>query len=133
MLLFDASAIANLVIRRGRNALALTKGNFALDLTGYEAGNALWRLCALERKITHEEAEAFLLTVAGFLGLLRLVSLAEIDLKRILSLAVSKRLTFYDSSYIAAAEAKRLTLVTDDEALAKVAEDYVETETSNEV
>ena len=87
----------------------------------------------MERKITHEEAEAFLLTVAGFLGLLRLVSLAEIDLKRILSLAVSNRLTFYDSSYIAAAEAKRLTLVTDDEALAKVAEDYVETETSNEV
>ena len=132
-LLFDASALANLVIRRGRNALAATKGNFALDLTGYEAGNALWRLCALEKKITVEEAKAFLDAIAGFLSILTLISFAEVDPKYILSLAVSKRLTFYDASYLAAAEARRLTLVTDDEALTRAAEQFVETKNSTQV
>jgi len=131
--LFDASALANLIIRRGQKALGVTKGNFALDLTGYETGNALWRLCFLEKKITHEEADAFLSTVSGFLNLLQMISFAELDSKRILSLAISKRLAFYEASYIAAAETKRLTLVTDDEALTKVAEEFVETKSSTQV
>ncbi len=56
-LLFDASALANVIIDRGRKALEVTKGNFALDLIGYEAGNALWRLSSKEKKTTQEEAK----------------------------------------------------------------------------
>ena len=128
--LFDASALANLIIKRGQRALELTKGNFALDLTGYEVGNALWRLCLLEKRISHEEADGFLSTVSDFLNLLQIISFAELDSKRILSLAISKRLTFYDASYIVAAETKRITLVTDDEDLTEIAEEFVETKTS---
>ncbi len=57
-LLFDASALANVIIDRGRKALEVTKGNFALDLIGYDTGNALWRLSSKEKKTTHEEAKA---------------------------------------------------------------------------
>ncbi len=111
----------------------LTKGHFALDLTGYEAGNALWRLCLLEKKVTEEEAYTFLSTLSGFLNLLQTISFAELDSKRILSVAISKRLTFYDASYIAAAETKSLTLVTDDATLAKAADEFVETKKSTQV
>jgi len=131
--LFDVSAITNLIIRRGQRALELTKGNFALDLTAYEAGNALWRLCLLEKKISNDEATTFLSTVSGFLSLLQTISFPDLNSKRILTVAISKRLTFYDASYIVAAETRGLTLVTDDETLAKAAEELVETRNSKQV
>lgn len=64
--LFDASAIVNIILQRGSNALPTARDNFALDLTNYETGNAVWRLCLLERKLTHDEASAFLGTTATF-------------------------------------------------------------------
>ena len=132
-LLFDASALANLIIKRGQRALEVTKGNFSLDLAGYEIGNALWRLCLLEKKISQDEAEGFLSTVSDFLGLLQLVSFAELDPKRIFNLAFSERLTFYDASYVVAAETMTMTLVTDDDRLSEVAGQFVETRSSTKV
>jgi predicted nucleic acid-binding protein len=49
-----------------------------------------------------------------------------------LNLAISKRLTFYDAAYIAAAETNRLTLITDDAALARTAEEFVQTKKSTQ-
>ena len=132
-LLFDASALANLIIKRGQRALEVTKGNFSLDLAGYEIGNALWRLCLLEKKISQDEAEGFLSTVSDFLGLLQLVSFAELDPKRVFNLAFSERLTFYDASYVVAAEIMTMTLVTDDDRLSEVAGQFVETRSSTKV
>ena len=132
-LLFDTGALANVIIERGSKALGLTKGNFALDLTGYETGNALWRLCCLDRKITQEEASAFLRAATDFLGLLEQITFADLDANQILELAISKRITFYDASYIVSAQTKRLTLVTDDEDLSTVANAYVMTQRSTEI
>ena len=50
-----------------------------------------------------------------------------------MNLAISKRLTFYDASYIAAAELRKLTLVTDDATLAATAEEFVKTKKSPQV
>ncbi len=131
-LLFDASAVVNLILKRGSKALTSARRNFALDLTGYETGNALWRLCLLERKITQDEASTFLRAASDFLSHLLEVPFDELDPSRVLDIAISKRLTFYDASYIVAAETKRLTLVTDDEELLKVASRYVSAQRSSQ-
>jgi predicted nucleic acid-binding protein len=131
-LIFDASAITNLIVTRGSKALPRTKGNFALDLTGYEVGNAIWRLCLLEKKITRTEASELLTAVIDFLNLLQLIILEELDPNRILDVAMSRRLTFYDASYLVAAQTKHLTLVTDDEDLSNAAKEYARAERSSQ-
>ena len=41
-LLFDASALLNIIRLRKQDAYRLLKGNLTLSLTRYEVGNALW-------------------------------------------------------------------------------------------
>ena len=132
-LLFDASAITNLMIAQGSKVLGKTRGNFALDLTGYEIGNAIWRLFLVERRIDSSEASELLGTAIDLLGQLRQVRLEELNSSRILEIGVSKRITFYDASYVVAAETKRLTVVTDDAGLARAAKEYVPTKHSLEI
>jgi predicted nucleic acid-binding protein len=61
--LFDASALLNLVRKRGKNTLKLLKGNYILTLTFYEVGNALWKEVLLTRCIDISEANKVLETV----------------------------------------------------------------------
>jgi predicted nucleic acid-binding protein len=119
-----------MILRRGSQALASARNNFALSLTSYEAGNAVWRLCLLERKITRSEALALVTTATDFLNLLQQIHFQDLNPNRILDIAISKRLTFYDASYIIAAETRRLTLVTDDRGLFEVAKQYVDVQPS---
>jgi predicted nucleic acid-binding protein len=132
-LIFDASAVVNLLLARGSKALPRTKNNFALDLTGYEVGNAIWRLCLLEKRIPRSEASELLTAVLDFLNLLQLIVLEELDPNRILDFAISRRLTFYDASYLVAAQTRHLTLVTDDEDLSNAAKEYVGTKRSGQI
>lgn len=132
-LLIDASAIINLLIAQGSKALKKTRGNFALDLTGYEIGNTIWRLCLLERKIAPSEASELLASAIGLLGQLQQIRLEDLNSSHILDIGVSKRITFYDASYVVAAETRRLTIVTDDESLARVAKEYAPTKRSVEI
>ena len=131
--LFDASAVTNMIIVRGRKALTRTNGNFSLDLAGYEIGNAVWRLCLLEKKISHEEASDLLDSAADFLTMLRRIRFEDLNPGRILEVGLARRLTFYDASYLVAAEALELTLVTDDEKLSEAAKGYVPTHRSTQV
>jgi len=132
-MLFDASAITNLIISGGRRALKKTAGHFTLDLTGYEIGNAVWRLCSLERKLNHAEASELVESAVDLLGQLHQVRLEELDARRILDIGISNRISFYDASYVVAADAKRFTIVTDDGQLAKIAKEYVQTKRSTEI
>lgn len=132
-LLFDASAITNLIIAHGSKALKKTIGNFALDLTGYEIGNTVWRLCRLERKLVPSEASELLASAVDLLGRLQQIRLEDLNSNHILDIGVSKRITFYDASYVVAAETRRLTIVTDDERLARIAKEYAPTKRSVEI
>jgi len=58
--LFDASALLNLVLTRGEEALELTADGSFLDLTLYEAANSLWKLAGPRKKLSPEEAEDLL-------------------------------------------------------------------------
>mgnify|MGYP001626405038 CR=1 FL=1 len=45
--LFDASSIISIIQYMKRNALRVLSGNYVLDLTIYEIGNAIWKGVAL--------------------------------------------------------------------------------------
>ncbi|WP_054856544.1 hypothetical protein [Vulcanisaeta sp. JCM 16159] len=54
--LFDASSIMNIIKHMKRGALSILRGNYVLDLTMYEIGNALWKDVTLFRILTENEA-----------------------------------------------------------------------------
>ncbi|MGA8857361.1 MAG: type II toxin-antitoxin system VapC family toxin [Candidatus Bathyarchaeia archaeon] len=132
-LLFDASAIINLIMRGSGKVLSSTRNGSVLDLTQYEIGNAVWRLCALEKKLTSEEASTLLGTATDLQEQLGRVPFQELDANRILEIAISDKLTFYDASYVVGAELKRMTLVTDDAELREVARKYVSVQRSTAI
>jgi predicted nucleic acid-binding protein len=98
----------------------------------YEVGNAAWRLCKSEGKLTSEEASSLLETATDLFEQLRRVPYQELNAKRILEIAISDKLTFYDASYIVAAEMNRMTLVTDDAELREIGRKHVSVQRSTE-
>jgi predicted nucleic acid-binding protein len=132
VLLFDASAIINLIMRGSHKVLSTTRNGSVLDLTQYEVGNAAWRLCRLERKLTNGEASSLLEVATDLFAQLRRVPYQELNAKRILEIAISDKLTFYDASYIVAAEMNQMTLVTDDAELREIGKKHVSVQRSTE-
>jgi predicted nucleic acid-binding protein len=118
--LFDASAIINLAISSGAKATGEISGGYGIPLTFYELGNSVWKLHLLLKRISKEEAKSLLENSLSLYGLLGKISL-EGEGTKIEELAISQRITFYESSYLYAAKRENLTLVTDDERLTGVA------------
>ncbi len=114
-LLFDASALLNLIRLLGPEALSYLRGGYILTLTPYEAGNALWREATLMRRITVNDALLLLDLLESAYKVLNAVSPRSPS--PTLKLAHRLRVTYYDASYIAAAYELDVGLVTDDEKL----------------
>jgi predicted nucleic acid-binding protein len=130
--LFDTSALINIIINKGSGTLRSLREQFILDLTIYEAGNTIWRLVNLERKITSAQACSLLdsfLRLAQYMQVLTIHDMEE----GVKELAIQKDLTFYDASYLAVAEKNSFVLVTDDERLAKVATKHVKVIKSGDI
>jgi len=115
--LLDASALLNIVRSLGPDALNYIKGCYELAITPYEIGNAIWKEATLLGRLTIDEA----------LTLLNLISLIHRHLNivnprntvAVLKLAYELRITYYDASYVVAANELGLPLVTDDTKLRK--------------
>ena len=129
--LLDASVLVPLLLDYGERLLDVSAkvSLYTMDLTVYEVGNSLWRLANLLKAIDLEDAVEIMevlteLTRKSFLGIIRF---SELNLSRILKLATIEGLTFYDSSYIVAAEKLNVTLATEDEELGVKARKYVKT------
>jgi len=129
--LLDASVLVPLLLDYGERLLDVSAkvSLYTMDLTVYEVGNSLWRLANLLKAIDLEDAVEIMevlteLTRKSFLGIIRF---SELNLSRILKLATTEGLTFYDSSYIVAAEKLNVTLATEDEELGVKARKYVKT------
>jgi predicted nucleic acid-binding protein len=124
--LFDASALVNLLVSRGSGAFEIVRGNDVLDLTIYEAGNALWKLSTLRKEISPAQADALLKTLLRTMReQMRLVRVTDIDHMSVASLARSERISYYDAAYISAAKEGNQQLITDDERLASVGSRFV--------
>ena len=132
--LFDASALVNLLVSRGSSALDLARGNEVLDLTIYEAGNAIWKLSTLHHKISAEEADslhsALIQTATEHMNIIRV---SELDHLSVAGLARAERLSYYDAAYVSAARDRKCELITDDARLAKVASKFLKVKKSSDL
>lgn len=115
-MLFDASAILNLV--RDDQSIALLQGA-TIDLAFYEVGNSIRRNVCLEKVLTMEEGTLALDSLMDIMSAMRLAQRANHG--AVLKTASQRDLTFYDASYLCAAEAAKEVLVTDDKRLFEVA------------
>ena len=109
----------NLAINKGSRATDVIVEGSGIILTYFEIGNSIWKLCHLLKKLTDDEAKSLLGVSLKLFNRLEILDLAENDAIEIAELANAHGVTFYDSSYLYAAKKNRLTLVTDDERLAK--------------
>lgn len=129
--LFDSNAIYKLIRETPDKALEKLMEGSTINLAYYELGNALWRECRLLKRITIEEAEKSLSLMYAMLARMPMVAATD-DGNEILETAHKFNLTFYDSAYLVEAKKNNTTLVSDDNKLAKAAENLgIETLSSN--
>ncbi|MGC8994602.1 MAG: type II toxin-antitoxin system VapC family toxin [Pyrobaculum sp.] len=128
MYLFDASAVVN-ILKRGR-ASALYQGA-VLDLTVYEAFNAVWKELYLLRRIDIDTAHSYVKALSRVFDVLPTFTVRGVE-SEVLKLAGELGVTFYDGSYVYTAASRGLTLVTDDKRLSKAARKKIRVLTSGE-
>jgi predicted nucleic acid-binding protein len=129
--LFDASSVIEVIRSFDESkALGLLADNSILDLTKYEVGNALWKELVLTKTIAEGEFREFLDLLGRILLRTRVLVLAPENLPEVAEIAAKERMTFYDASYVTLAKIGALTLITEDEQLAKTASKHTKTATS---
>lgn len=133
LLLFDASAFLNLVLKRGEGAFGLIVDGSLLDLTLYEVGNTVWKLASLRKRLSIEEAEDLLALAEKLATRARMIAHSGLSFAEAIRIAVNENVTFYDAVYVEAARASGMVLVTDDGLLRRVASKYVEVKGSEEL
>jgi predicted nucleic acid-binding protein len=111
-MLFDASAIMNL--SRSDKSATLLKGK-TIDLAFYEVGNSIRRKVCVDKLLTMDEGVLALDSLTSVMTSMGLVQRA--DPRLVLQAAWRENLTFYDASYLCAAEVTKEELVTDDQRL----------------
>lgn len=128
--LFDASALINIMVGKGSEALKVLSGQSILDLTIYEVGNSIWRLSYIEKKISNEQACAFLDAFLLLLQHMKIININGME-KSVKEFSMENGLTFYDASYLIVSKTHDLILVTDDRTLSKIASKHTKVESSD--
>lgn len=129
--LLDASSVIEVIRSFDESkALGLLADNSILDLTKYEVGNALWKELVLTKTIGEGDFREFLDLLGRILLRTRVLVLAPKNLPEVAEIAAKERMTFYDASYVTLAKIEALTLITEDEQLAKTASKHTKTATS---
>jgi predicted nucleic acid-binding protein len=108
-MLFDASAIVNLF---GNDRSATLLEGSTIDLAFYEVGNSIRRRVCVEKSLTMQEGTTALDSLTDVMT--AMVAAKRANHRDVLDAASQGNLTFYDASYLCAAEAAKATLVTDD-------------------
>jgi predicted nucleic acid-binding protein len=121
-LLFDSNVIYKLIREQPQDAVEKLLEGATIYLAYYELGNALWRECLLLKRIGVEEAERSLDLMYSILDRMAVASLDNETGSEILDTAYKFNLTFYDTAYLIAARKTKKIFVTDDNKLAKAAE-----------
>ena len=131
--LLDASALVPLVTKAGKRLLiwATHENIITTDLAIYETCNSLWKLATQLKNISLKDALDTTATIKELIDkeVIQTVTFERLDLSRILRIASEEELTFYDASYIIAAENAEAILVTEDKTLRRKASKHVKTTT----
>lgn len=120
--LFDASSVVDVLLGRGGTdaGIGVLFDEYWLDLTRYEAANAIWKIGLARDELRDSEID-------GAIDILDRLE-HEMTVERAtgpstMEAARETGLTFYDASYLAVARRNELTLVTEDGALRDAADD----------
>jgi predicted nucleic acid-binding protein len=125
--LLDASAFILLIKKADIDStVQCLENSLVLDLTFYEVGNAIWKESGLTKFLTPKEAEKLMTTAETVLANINRVTNEAKDFQKILKIAQTEKLSYYDSSYVYSAKETGLQLVTEDKELGTKARKYVD-------
>ena len=135
-MLLDANSLLLLVrsaVQNRHTKSRIIQDSKILDLTSYEAGNGIWKESELLKTLSAEEAIRLAENISLVLSTLEKSTVEAAEFFFVLNIAKAERTTFYDSSYVYVAKRDKLTLITEDQRLSKVARKYVKTATVREI
>ena len=113
--LFDASALVDLVLSLGPPSVGIDVvfDEYLLDLTPYEAGNALWKVRFANDAITDRDLDDALDVLERLDREISFESATESELRSTMAMARKTGCTFYDASYLMVADREDLMLVSE--------------------
>ena len=122
----DASIYAPLIAICGKDLVkAIRELEFVLlDLTVYEACNAFWKEYRKLRKISRDEAIKACMVSKALTQYTKLYRVTDLDVGKVMELAVENNITFYDSSYIALAQKLKAPISSEDQDIVAIAPRY---------
>jgi predicted nucleic acid-binding protein len=114
--LFDASALVDLVLGLGPPSVRINAvfDEHLLDLTPYEAGNALWKIRFANDAITDRDLDDALDVLERLSREVSFEDATGSELRPTMAMARKTGCTFYDASYLTIADREDLTLVSED-------------------
>lgn len=117
--LFDASALVDVILGEGGKdlSIAIVFNEILLDLTMYEASNALWKIAVAQDLLSDDELQEAVDILERLNHEMQVERAAETELQQTMRVARRDGLSFYDASYLTIAERDGLSLVTEDGAL----------------
>jgi predicted nucleic acid-binding protein len=125
--LIDASSLLLLIKKaKIKTTVQCLQNSFILDLTFYEIGNAIWKESTLMKFLTPKEAEKLGILAQTILAKVERVNSNAEDFQKILEIAKTEELTYYDSSYVYFAKKAALPLASEDKELTAKAGKYVD-------
>jgi len=127
MNLFDSSAIFNLFLQGKYDTLV---AGASIPLARYEIGNVLWKNYKIRKRISKKEA---IESGNGLFELIDSMEMVEPPLPSAMRIALEEGITFYDSSYVAAALESGYDFITDDMKLREAAGSKVRTMGSSDL
>jgi len=128
--LLDASALMLLIKKADtETSVECLQDSLILDLTFYEVGNAIWKESALMKFLTQKEAERLGTIAQTILANIKRITNGAEAFQKILEIAQTEKLSYYDSSYVYSAKEAGLPLVTEDKELRMKARKYVDAST----
>ena len=128
--LLDASAFILLIKNADvTSTVERLQDSLILDLTFYEVGNAIWKEGTLTKFLTSKEAEKLGTMAQTVLAKINRVTSEAEAFQKILEIAQTEKLSYYDSSYVYSAKETGLTLITEDKELGTKARKYVDART----
>ena len=127
MNLFDSSAILNLFLQGKYDTLV---AGATIPLAKYEIGNVLWKNYKIRGRISKKEA---IESGNVLFELIDSMEMVDPPLPSTMRIALEEGITFYDSSYIAAAVESGCDFITDDMKLREAAGSKVRTRGSSDL
>lgn len=124
--LFDTRSLMALCLDSDAPEISTVFDEHVLDLTFYEAGDAIWKAYTRQDRITAKEHEQLTALVSDLRREVLVHTLADIGFETVMALASETGLTFYDAAHLACAIELDGTLVTEDESSREIAEGHVE-------